>query len=85
MQTMETGLGSSPSGYTRLGNADPAASSFYQQTKLLVVKNFALLKRNKASTFLQIFIGMFFMILLSVINVGLESDHRQQETFSEQH
>ena len=83
MQTMETGLGSSPSGYTRLGNADPAASSFYQQTKLLVVKNFALLKRNKASTFLQIFIGMFFMILLSVINVGLESDHRQQETFSE--
>ena len=58
-------------------------SSTYEQTKLLLRKNKALLLRNLTSTLMQVLVGLLFMILLSVINYGLESDRITQQAFSE--
>jgi ABC-type multidrug transport system ATPase subunit len=84
MQTMETGqeeeYGSN--NYNNMSTFLPTNASTYEQTKLLLRKNNALLIRNKASTLMQIGIGFLFMVLLSVINVGLESDRAAEEAFS---
>ena len=87
MQKMETRIGVEATGsnsYRELSeySTQQRFSSFYAQTKLLLVKNNLILRRNLSSTLMQTVIGMFFMIMLCVINSGLESDQREQRIFS---
>ena len=77
METMETGDQDAQI------SAPTPNSSTYEQTKLLLRKNKALLLRNLTSTLMQVLVGLLFMILLSVINYGLESDRITQQAFSE--
>ncbi len=87
MQTMETD--GTQDGYDNNNNNNNNIpflpinnASTYEQIKLLLRKNNALLLRNKTSTLMQIGIGLLFMVLLSIINVGLESDRVAEEAFS---
>jgi len=69
MQKMETRIGVEATGsnsYRELSeySTQQRFSSFYAQTKLLLVKNNLILRRNLSSTLMQTVIGMFFMIML---------------------
>ncbi len=77
MQTMETGREEHIQAQKKA-----VTVALVHETRLLLRKNNALLIRNKASTLMQIGIGFLFMVLLSIINVGLESDRVAEETFS---
>ena len=60
-----------------------AASSFSFQVRLLLRKNAHMLARNAGSTALQVGVGVLFLLLLFLINAGLNSNTRSSSLFSD--
>ena len=59
----------------------PATFTF--QVRLLLHKNYYMLRRNHSSTLLQVGVGVFFLCLLFLINAGLNSNTRSEALLSE--
>lgn len=55
-------------------NTNKPQASFTFQVRLLLSKNIYMLKRNSSSTVLQVGVGVFFLLLLYLINAGLNSN-----------
>ena len=58
-------------------------ASFTFQVRLLLHKNYYMLRRNLSSTLLQVGVGVFFLCLLFLINAGLNSNTRSEALLSE--
>ena len=59
------------------------AASFSFQVRLLLRKNVLMLARNAGSTALQVGVGVLFLLLLFLINAGLNSNTRGSALFSD--